>query len=458
MSTRDGFFLAASLAVAVSIGGCVGRATDAGWPAPLPLGAGYAAYRPPLEPSAPASAVSPDLEEPTGILSLRQALSLALMHNPGLRAFSWEVRALEARALQDGLPANPEIEIEIENWGGTGASGGLDETESTVQVSQLLELAGKPSKRRQLASLDRDLAGWDFESRRIDVFAETTKAFVDMLAAQERVRLNRELVRLAEQVRHAAAERVLAGRVSPIEETRARVALAAQRIELETAQRELEAARANLAASWSSRSPRFERVEGDLFATAALPDAEELAARVSRNPEVARWSAEVEQRLAAVALEQAGRIPDVTLSGGVRRLNESEETAFVGGFSVPVPIFDRNQGALLEARYRLSKADEEKRAAVQRLSQSFALAYQGLAAAHARVTRLQEEVVPGAREAFDAVNEGFRQGKFDYLEALDAQRTFFEARSRYIEALSELHKAVAEVERLIAGPLGGNTE
>ena len=66
---------------------------------------------------------------------------------------------------------------------------------------------------------------------------------------------------------------------------------------------------------------------------------------------------------------------------------------------------------------------------------------------------MKSAVLPGAQSAFDAATEGFRQGKFGYLEVLDAQRTFFEARGRHIEALSAYHKAVADTERLIGGGL-----
>lgn len=435
-------------ALVLGLTGCATQRMDVAWPEPRLLGKDFATYRPPHQPSAAASA-SLELEEPTGIITLRQALSMALMKNPELEAFSWEVRAREAQTLQAGLLPNPEYGIEAENFGGTGGFRGFDETETTFQLSQLIELGGKRSKRTRVAALGRDLAGWDYESKRLDVLTESAKAFVDVLAAQERLTLTEELVRLAEQVFNTVSARVRSGKVSPVEETKARVVLATNRIELERAKRGLETARRLLAATWGSTSPTFKKVKGQLDAAKPIPSAGQLVRRISQNPDIARWVAELEQRKAAVKLENAMRIPDATLSGGVRRFNETNANAFVLGIAMPLPLFDRNQGGTLEARYRLAKANEERKASEVRIRTALAEVYQALSVAFVEATALKNDVLPGAQSVFDATSEGYRLGKFGYLDVLDAQRTLFKARNQYIEILTAYHKAVADVEKLI---------
>jgi cobalt-zinc-cadmium efflux system outer membrane protein len=146
------------------------------------------------------------------------------------------------------------------------------------------------------------------------------------------------------------------------------------------------------------------------------------------------------------------------VSGGVRYYNETDDTGFVVKLSLPLVLFDRNQGGVLEARYRLARAGEERRAAEVRLAQALAEGYQELLTAYRDVTVIQEDVLPAAREAFAVATEGFRQGKFGFLDVLDAQRTLFETRGQYLEALSAYHKAVADAERLIGEPLGDVTD
>ena len=109
--------------------------------------------------------------------------------------------------------------------------------------------------------------------------------------------------------------------------------------------------------------------------------------------------------------------------------------------------------AILEAEYNLAKAFEERKSAEVAIRTALTTAYGVLSAAAGTVSALKDEALPRAHGTFDAVTEGYRIGKFDFLEMLDAQRTLFDVRGSYINALAKYHKAVAEVERLVGEPL-----
>jgi cobalt-zinc-cadmium efflux system outer membrane protein len=436
---------------------CTTSAPQTVWPTPRPLGAEIPTYRPPTTPSH--SVVTPQaIAESTDILRLSQAQALALMHNPELAAFTWEVRAKEARTLQAGLAPNPEIGVEFENFAGTGNLQGIDGAEVTVALSQVIELAGKRQKRTRVAALERDLSAWDYEATRLDVLTRVTQAFVDVLSAQERLAVDTELVRLAEQVLQGAEARVKAGKVPPIETTRARVALSTSRMALGRTQRALTAAKARLVAIWGGTHPAFEKAVGDLESLRAIPSAEALAERIEQNPDLARWATVMAQRQAAITLEEAKRIPDPTLGGGFRYFNETQDQAFLFLVSMPLPIFDRNQGNLLETRYQSAKAEAERRMAAVGVRSALAESYAELSAAFAEARTLRDEILPGAERAFETASTGHRQGKFQFLDVLDAQRTLVEVRGQYIEVLATYHRAVAALERLIGEPLNALTQ
>ena len=396
--------------------------------------------------------------ETRGSIELSQSLSLALRDNPELAAFAWEIRAQDAQVQQASLLPNPVLGIVIEEFAGSGDLSGFDASETTFQLSQRIELGGKRAKRSQVASLQRDLARWDYDAKKLDVVAETTGAFVDVLAAQERVALAEELVELAQKVLDTTAQRVEAGKVSPLEETKAGVALSTNRIELERNVYGLDASRRRLVTLWGASRPEFERAAGTLDTVVPVPPIEKYAAQISGNPDVARWDAEMEQRRAALALEKAGRIPDLTLGGGVRYLNETDDHAFVMQAGLPLPLFDRNQGTILEAQHRLSQVEQRHKAAEARVLRELAEAHRQLSVAFAEADGLKNNVLPGAQIAFDASQEGYRQGKFGYLEVLDAQRTLFEAKGKYIEALVSYHKSIADIERAIGAAVSNPKE
>ncbi len=445
----------AALGMLAALSGCA-TTYDAAWPPPRPLGDAVSTYHPPQSP-ARADSLAALVPSPEGVLTLREALALALLHNPDLRAFGWEVRAREARALQAGLPPNPEIGTDLENFAGSGSVGGFDAAEVTVGLSQLIELGGDRRRRRDVAALERDLAGWDYETVRLDVLTETAQAFTDLLAAQERMSLADSLFGQAELFYESVTARVEAGKVSALEERRAQIVRSTAAIQRERAARELAAARVRLSAGWGRTDPLFERVVGDLSAIAPPPPAADVEAFIERNPDVARWSAEMALRRADVALEKARRIPNPSLLLGVRRLRDLGETALTAGVSIPLSIFDRNQGAIRETEYRLRQGEELRRSEETRARRMLAEAYALLAAGYDEVRTLREEVLPAARENFAATQEGYREGKFDLLTVLDAQRILFETTNRYVDALAVYHAARAEVERLIGTPLSDVT-
>lgn len=442
-----------TVALAIATAGCALRPIETTWPEPRPLGAQLPTYQAPFAEVPTTGSPSTLSQKPSGVLSLRQALSLALAHNPKLAVFSWEVRQGEARTLQAKLRPNPEVEIQFEDFGGSDQFKSSDALQTTLALSQLIELGGKRLKRTRLAAIERDLKAWDYEAARIDVFAEAARAFVEVLASQEQRALSQELSRLTEQVFKAISDRVEAGAASPVEATRAGVAVSISQIELARSQRALLAARKRLAATWGSSSAVFERVDGDLYALSPIPSLEPLEKRIGQNPDLARWLLEMEQRSAVLGVQLANRIPDVTLSGGIRRFNDTNDNALVAGFSIPLPVFNRNQGSIREAQYGLAKAREEQRSVEVLARDTLATAYEALSTSFVEATLLRDEVLPGARGAFDAITEGYRQGKFGYLEVLDAQQALFEARGRHLEALAAYHTAVADVERLIGESL-----
>jgi cobalt-zinc-cadmium efflux system outer membrane protein len=392
-------------------------------------------------------------EEPTGTITLRDAVAIALINNPKLKAFSLDIRAAEARKLQAGLLPNPEIKVQIEEFGGTGGMAGFDSTETSIQIGQLIELANKRSKRTHLATLEKNLAELDFKSKRLDVMSDVAGAFIDVLAAQEQLGLSKELVDLSEKAYSIVAERVRAGQDSPVEETKAKIALSNTRIKFEKSGKELVSARHQLAATWGSSNPAFEKVSGGFYDISPAASFEELTGLISQNPDIARWPAEKDRRRAALELEKAKAVSDIKLQGGVKYFDEADDSSFVLGLSIPFALFNRNQGNIREATYMLAKTEERRKAIETDLRAALAEASAKHSSSFSEIAIIQNDVLPLARSAFDATNQGYREGKFEYLVVLDAQRTFFAVRAKYIQALAGYHKSRADLERLIGRDL-----
>jgi len=436
---------------ALGVSGCMEQANEMALPEARSLGQEFGTFQPPAKPIEIADPV--EVTEPTGVITLRSALALALMHNPELKAFSWDVRISQARQLQAGLWPNPELEVEVENAGGTGPRSGFDSAQTTIALGQLIEMGDKSGKRKKVALLKKELAGWDYEAKRLDVFTEVTKAFIELLASQQRLKLTEELLQLSQESVDTVSKRVDAGKDSPLEKIKANVAHSNVRIQHRQAGQNLEFARRQLASTWASQKPTFETAAGKLDSLAILPSIDELTNLLSQNPDIARWSLEIDKARAGLELEKARAISDITLSGGMKRFNETEDNAVVFGISFPLAVSDRNQAGRLEAVYALARAREEQRTAHIRIQMELAEAYHGLSNSYTEAEELKKYILQGAESVFEASKTGYSLGKMDYLHVLDAQRTLFEARSQYIGALASFHIAKADVERLIASPI-----
>jgi cobalt-zinc-cadmium efflux system outer membrane protein len=100
-------------------------------------------------------------EEGIGAITLRQALTLALLRHPDLAVFANDIRIAEARRLQASLRRNPTANLRAEDAAGIDTYKGINRTQSTLEISQVLELGGKRRARIRAAALGRDLALWD---------------------------------------------------------------------------------------------------------------------------------------------------------------------------------------------------------------------------------------------------------------------------------------------------------
>ena len=383
--------------------------------------------------------------EPSAPLTLKAALTLAGGANAELAAARHELGALDGAVQQAGLPPNPTLSVErLDRRRQDG-----DRRETTFQLSQPLELGGKRAARVQAAARGRDSAAAELALRQAEIRAAVIDGWFAVLAAQEHVRLAQQAAELAQRAAGATARRVVAGKVSPLEETRARVAASSVQLELIRARSLLAGARQRLATLWGNPAPRFERVDGAIEALPELAPAEAMRGRLQRAPALALARSELARRQALAQVELSKRTPDLTLNVGGKRSQELGRTQAVFGISVPLPLFDRNQGSVLESARRVDQARDELAATALRLEAGLAQAREQFDLARQQAQALRGDILPGAQSAYDAASTGFDYGKFGFLDVLDAQRTLLQAQTQYLNALADAHRALAVIGRIL---------
>ncbi|SOY69416.1 Cation efflux system protein, heavy metal resistance [Cupriavidus taiwanensis] len=391
--------------------------------------------------AAPAGAPQP-AGTPTQTLTLDAALALAEAGSFTLSAAGKELDATEGDLIQSRVLPNPELAVSMEDTRKASRS-------TTGQVNLPLELGGKRAARIGLAERGRELAQAELGSTRAELRAAVIARFFGVLVAQERVRLAEGSLGIAGQAADAAGRRVAAGKVAPLEATRARVEQANAELELAEATGALQTARQALAALWGDSVPRFAQAQGDLDALPSRPAPAALQAALEDSPLLEASRLAAERSRAEVAVQRSRQYPDVTVSVGAKRDNEANRNMAVLGVAIPLPLFDRNQGNLYAALRRADRAQDAHAATRVRLQGELQQALTQLSVSRAAAQTLQASVLPAAEQAYAAASRGFEAGKFNFLDVLDAQRTLFQARIRYLDVLARTYDAAASIDRIL---------
>jgi outer membrane protein, heavy metal efflux system len=399
------------------------------------------------------AAFSADVFTEPSELSLASAIDAALKHNPALAVSSYELKTADARVTHAKLGPKPEVSLQLENFAGSGAVRGVDALESTLALSRILELGGKRASRVDAATIGRELSGIDRQAKQLDILADVTRRFIDVVLAQQTIVLADRAAKLAEQTLAAITVRVAAARSPQAEQSRASIALTRARIEQERAANKLQGVRRALAALWGARSASFGSAAADLFALPQVASFEALTARLQGNPDFLRFATESRLREAELRFAQAQSNPDLNVSLGIRRFETTGDTALVAGVSIPLSLGNRNRATLREAELRQEQLRVQSRTALLQTEAALFGLYQEMSSARMRVTTLRSDALPQADAALEQTQYGFDRGRFSYMELASAQQELLALQGASLEAAADYHRLVAEIERLTGEPL-----
>ena len=395
-----------------------------------------------------AQQVNDSLEIENQKITLDEAVETALKNNPNLTVYEYEIESLEKQKLHAGLIPNPEAAFEAENFLGGKDLSGLKGSEFTLSASQLFELGGKRSSRIDLAGSEVNSAKGELELRKLELIANVKEIFFNLYKISKQIELQTQFIKLNEEILGTITKRVKAGRTSPAEESKVKVALINSRIELDRLQRQSLSASSTLSFLLGTTAKQFEP-EIDVYEKIVLPpDREDVIAGLEEIPLIKIIENERDLRAAKLELEKSQAVQDLTVSGGVRYLNELKTNSFVAGISMPLPFFNRNQGNVQSAEILLKQVDEIKSARILSVISTINSSFNNLLSAYNNAASLKEEIIPESEKAYEITRLGYLQGRFAFIDLLDAQRTLFDTEAQYLLELADYYKALIELENL----------
>ena len=367
---------------------------------------------------------------------------LAAAAQAPLRAESQaQVAAAQGRLDQAGAWRNPELSLDVENFAGKGPMEGLDSAETTLSLSQTLELGGKRGARIDGARRDVDLARARDAQARADYAAALAVGYAEAEAAQLRADQARELLEAAQSDARAADLLVEAGKEARLRGLQAQADAQSAQAGLDQALAARDAAFGRLSAQAGS-GDTYDSLTSSLLSADAAIDTEPVD-----TPAVLSAQAERDSAAARVRIEQLQSRPDLTVSAGVRRFAGDGSTAMVAGAALPLPLFDRNRGNIEAAQAEFRAADARLMSARQEAQADRAAAVARLAASVSRVSAADAGVT-AAEEAYRLSRIGFEAGRISQVELRVTRTALVNARSAAVDARLARVRAEIDLARL----------
>jgi cobalt-zinc-cadmium efflux system outer membrane protein len=383
----------------------------------------------------------PALAQAGPLLTLEDAIARSLDASPLLGAREAAIAASGGGIEQARARPNPELQVEIENFTGSGSYSDFGATETTVTYRQTLERGAKRRARVAVAEADQRIARLEKARSAADVAFETQKAWNEVLEAEAALANATERLRLAEDMNGIVQRRVKAARDPLAAGLKALNQVAEARTALDQTGLRLEAARVALAASWGADAAELRIDPAAFYRMTNRPPGD-------GPPELAVSEARIERASRSYELEKARAKQDPTISAGVRRFEDGGDVAGLLSFSLPLAFFDTNRGNINRAMAEREEAqlllaeDRRKQAVGLRAARA------DQASAKAEAVAIRADLIPRANEAAQSARDGYDRGAFAYLDVADTQRTLVELRAREITALSRFHTAQAIIDRL----------
>jgi cobalt-zinc-cadmium efflux system outer membrane protein len=398
-------------------------------------------------------AVPAAAQTPIGQLTLEQAVRLAGRDNPALRAKQLEYKSTQANEITAGLRPNPVAEYKAEQLGGRSFPATDAIPQYTVSFSQLIETGSKRQRRIDSARAATRVSAYEVADTRRHVVTQVQKAFTNLLLGEEAQALARSNLANLDEIERIQALRAAKGDISELELTRLRVQrYAFERDALDATQ----AVRTGKITVRALAGPDVIAEDFTPVGTLVFRDRvyrpDELYRRMLdyrpdiRVAEAAQTRARAERELA-----RANAWWDFAPMVQYQRVGGDNTIGF--GVSLPLRIFDRNQGEIERTGVEVSRANAARELTIVQARSELEVALAALGTESDKVRVLRDTYLPRAQQARDTVEFAYRRGGLSLLDFLDAQRSYRETALEYLRALGSYLNATYDLEAAIGGPV-----
>ena len=386
-------------------------------------------------------------------LTIDEAVATSLRNNKDLRAAYFEIEKARGRLLQAGLWPNPELEI-----AGTTDRTFNNEKEGVLSAEfmQGFPLAGRLRLAKNVARVDVARALVEIRNRERLLIGEVQRAFIEVLAAGDRIAFRQNQVGSGQELVDLASKRLAAGQASSVEANTAQIEIARLRQEIALIEVDRKTAQLLLRQRLGLAPEAPISVEGTLGeVTQKLAAAPVPAGAVTLRPDVHDLVLAGDRARAETTLARAEAWENLRVGLGAERETEANETGgtdkmgFVGlRVSVPLPLWNRNQGRVAESLATAAQTDAQIEALKLTIRSEIATARERARLLNEVLGSYDKQVLPLLQQSIDTLRSGYAAGQTNLADVIQnrvqqfsLQASQVEARRNYALALVDLQTA-----------------
>jgi cobalt-zinc-cadmium efflux system outer membrane protein len=391
--------------------------------------------------------------EHSNTLSLTRVIEQVQQQHPSLKVFKFRQQALDGAAQTQALTPGYEIGFDADNIVGSGEFQGIDSAEFSVSLSSVIELGDKLDARSTVVNEQRAYLEAERKIAALNLLAETTRRYIDVLATQSQLQLAIDSLSLAEQTLTVVTTRAQAGITPDAEVKRAQAAVFSAKLVAENQLHQLDYAKLALSMMWGESQVSFGTLTGSLFEFTDDVALAPLYEKVKYSPAIAAYLTQAQLKEAELRFARTQSSTDIKWSVGVKQLQQTNDIALIAGFSMPLFSGERNRGAILSAQAEKEAVFANREVALLELYGQLYRAYASRKQAILTVSRLQASVIPTLISALEDTKKAYEQGLYNYLDYLTAREELLFARRALIDAAASALRYGVDIEQLIAEPL-----
>lgn len=382
-----------------------------------------------------------------GAISLSDLEAIALKNNPTLAQAAAQITASRGAALEAGLYPNPTIGYEGEQIGAEGTPGELQ----GGFVQQTIVTAGKLRLSRAKYNQEAFEAGILAMGQQLTVLNGVRTTYYEVLAVQRMRDLRDELLKNSEENLRTTREMFNTGLANEADVLLAEIEVNRAQINLADEENHLAALWQYMAAfvGWPDlpRTPLEGRLEPN---SSALDWNKSLAILLQESPEVQAARAHVVHDQITVQRERVQPVPDIQVQASTG-YNFETRNAVAGQVQIGlnVPLWDKNQGTIIQAQADLARSRAEVRRIELSLQQRLADVYRQYQTAALSVKLYRDANVPKATKAYEIQLDMYKKRRVAWPEVVKLQQNLFEVKSEFTHNLLELRRAEVAINGLL---------